>query len=143
MLPCRPKCNFILWVILLVTPPTPAHTASVPHSDSENGECYRLPCGRLWTKTQCLNSLIDLSSALIQECFHTEYEIIKYCGILLHITYREMSLVQMSYVQHCSHNKHTQHNRKDHPSQWDTLMHRRDHMQTHTTGRTTDHYGIH
>jgi hypothetical protein len=39
----------------------------------------------------------------------------------------------------------TQHNRQSGPSLWDTLAHRRDHIQTHntTTGITTRHCGIH
>jgi hypothetical protein len=34
-------------------------------------------------------------------------------------------------------------NRKNCPSLWDKLAHRRDHIQTHTTGRTARHCGIH
>jgi hypothetical protein len=34
------------------------------------------------------------------------------------------------------------HNRKNHPSLWDTLAHRRHHIQTYTTGRTTRLSGI-
>jgi hypothetical protein len=42
-----------------------------------------------------------------------------------------------------SHNKQAQHNRKNAQPLWDTLAHRRDHIQTHTTGRTARHCGIH
>jgi hypothetical protein len=35
------------------------------------------------------------------------------------------------------------HNRKDGPSLWATLAQSRDHIQTHTTGRTARHCGLH
>jgi hypothetical protein len=36
-------------------------------------------------------------------------------------------------LAHRRDHRHTQHNRKNRPSLWDTLAHRRDHIQTHTT----------
>jgi hypothetical protein len=38
---------------------------------------------------------------------------------------------------------HTEDCKENGPSLWDTLAHRRNHIQTHTTGRTAHHCGIH